>query len=108
MESFSLEPQYSTNEIAGKCIHCLAEQELHTCLRHLLLDENENPEVKQKYEALVTFLLSPELKKLRAESERYLADGKKVTVTVQIVEGQTEYKLNVNDDDPKPASSDDK
>jgi hypothetical protein len=36
MDSFNLEPTYTTGEIPGKCIRCLAEEELNTCLRAIL------------------------------------------------------------------------
>jgi hypothetical protein len=36
MQSFDLEPRYSNGEFPGKCIKCLAEQELDSCLRELL------------------------------------------------------------------------
>jgi hypothetical protein len=95
MESFDLEPRYSTNEISGKCLKCLSEQELNSCLRRLLREEGINEEVRLKYEALVAFLQSPESKQLRVESERYLAEGKKVSVRISINEGQPKYELIV-------------
>ena len=93
MKSFNLEPRYSTNEISGKCLKCLSEQELNSCLMQLLREEGINEEVKLKYEALVAFLQSPESKQLRVESERYLAEGKHVSVRISISEGQPKYEL---------------
>jgi hypothetical protein len=48
MQPFDLEPKYSNNEIPGKCIKCLAEQELYNCLRGLLGGESENKEMQQE------------------------------------------------------------
>ena len=96
MEPFELEPRYSTNEIAGKCIKCLGEQELNNCLRQLLREEEANEEVQHKYEALVTFLQSPESKQLRIESERYLAEGKGVSVIISYKNGKPEYELKID------------
>ena len=90
-----LEPRYSTKDVPGKCIKCLAEQKLDTCLRELLRSEEENPEQYQRYEALLTFLQSPESVKLREESERYLAEGKQVTVRIRIEEGKFRYELQI-------------
>ncbi len=90
-----LEPRYSTKDVPGKCIKCLAEQKLDTCLRELLRSEEENPERYQRYEALLAFLQSPESEKLREESERYLAEGKQVTVRIRIEEGKFGYELQV-------------
>ncbi len=93
MDSFDLEPRYSTNEISGKCLKCLSEHELNSCLLQLLREEGINEEVRSKYEALVTFLKSPESQRLREESERCLADGKQVSVRISIDEGQPKYDL---------------
>lgn len=95
MESYELEPRYSTNEIPGKCIKCLGEQELNSCLMQLLREEGINEAVQRKYEALVNFLQSPESKHLRDESERYLAEGKKVTVTIGTKNGKPVYGLKI-------------
>ena len=42
MDSFELEPGYSTKEIPGKCLKCLAEHELNNCLMLLLREEGED------------------------------------------------------------------
>jgi hypothetical protein len=95
MKTFELEPRYSTNEIPGKCIKCLGEQELNSCLMELLREEGISEDVKSKYEALVTFLQSPESKELRDKSERYLAEGRKVSVLIGSNQGKPEYMLRV-------------
>jgi hypothetical protein len=96
MQSFDLEPRYSDNEIPGKCIKCLAEQELNNCLRELLRGESENKEMQQRYEVLLAFLKSPESQKLRDESEKYLAEGKKVTLRLSFTDGKPKYELNID------------
>jgi molybdenum cofactor biosynthesis enzyme MoaA len=93
MDSVNLEPRYSTNQIPGKCIKCLAEKELYDCLRELLRDEKDDEELKEKYRMMITFLRSPESKKLRDESEKLLAEGKKVTLKISEVNGKPEYEL---------------
>ena len=55
-ESIDLEPRYSTKDMPGKCIKCLSEQKLDTCLREILRSEEDNPEQYQRYEALLAFL----------------------------------------------------
>jgi len=96
MNSFNLEPRYSTSQIPGKCIKCLAEQELNNCLLELLRIEGDEKDVEQRFEMLLTFLKSPESKKLRDESEKYLADGRKVTVKINFETGKPEYELKVD------------
>ena len=96
MEPYELEPRYSTNEIPGRCIKCLGEQELNSCLMQMLREEGVNEDVQKKYEALVTFLQSPESKHLRDESEKYLAEGKRVTVTIGSKNGKPVYGLKID------------
>ncbi len=96
MEPIKLEPGYSTRDIPGKCIKCLAEQKLNTCLRELLRSEAEDPELYRRYEALLAFLLSPGLEKLREESERYLAEGKQVALSISFEHGKPQYELKIN------------
>jgi hypothetical protein len=85
MKPFELEPRYSTNELPGKCIKCLGEQELNSCLMQMLREEPIDKDVRQRYEALVTFL----------ESEKYLAEGKKVSIVIGSRHGRPEYKLKI-------------
>jgi len=95
MEQINLDPRYSTKEIPGKCIKCLAEQELGSCLLELLKEEGENKELVQRFEALASFLKSPESKALRDESERYLAEGKRVAVKINFDSGKPRYELKI-------------
>jgi len=61
----------------------------------LLRGEGDDEELQQKLETLVSFLKSPESKKLRDESERYLAEGKQVTVKIHFETGKPKYELKV-------------
>ena len=96
MESFELEPRYSTREIPGKCLKCLAEKELNNCLLLLLQGDGEDEEIKRRFEALVSFLQSPESKRLRDESEKYLAEGKQVRLRIDFESGELQYKLKID------------
>jgi len=96
METINLDARYSTGDVPGKCIKCLAEQELNNCLLELLRAEGENSELAQRFEMLVSFLKSPESRKLRDESERYLAEGKQVTVRISFEDGKPKYELKIN------------
>ena len=95
METFDLEPKYSTSQVPGKCIKCLAEQELNNCLLQLLRGEDDNKELEQRFEMLAAFLRSPESQKLRDEAEKYLSEGKKVTLRINYISGKLEYELKV-------------
>jgi len=96
MDSFDLEPTYSTSQVPGKCIKCLAEQELDNCLRELLKGDENNEELQERFEMLVTFLKSPESQKLRDTSEQYLAEGKKVTLKLSLAGEKPKYELEVS------------
>lgn len=95
MEPINLEPGFSTKEIPGKCIKCLAEQELNNCLMELLRGEGENKELERRFEALVAFLKSPESSRLRDEAEGYLAEGKRVNLKISFEQGQPKYEIEV-------------
>ena len=98
MEPIDLDPRYSTNEIPGKCIKCLGEQELNKCLMQLLHTGDETSEnIQNKYEALVMFLQSSDSIKLRSDSERYLSEGKEVTVKIKFADGRPKYEINVKE-----------
>ena len=92
---FELEPQYSTDEIAGKCLKCLGEEEMNLCLRELLRGDHEDEAVIRRYKLLVGFLTSPDFERLRRESERLLSEGKRVAVRVEPegATGRTRYRL---------------
>ncbi len=93
--NLELEPRYSTREIPGRCIKCLAEEQSRDCLRQLLKGGSEDKELEETYEALVSLLKSPELQKLRDEAERYLAEGRDVKVVLHLGEGEPRYELKV-------------
>jgi hypothetical protein len=95
LKDIELTPHYSNKEVPGKCLKCLAEGEYDNCLRFLLRGEGCK-EIEQTYEALVTFLQSPESRGLRDESERYLADGKQVTLRISFEDNKPKYELTVN------------
>ena len=93
MEQIELSPRYSTSEISGKCVKCLAEAELNNCLLQLLSAGGDDKKMQQRFCALVAFLRSPEARALIDESERYLAEGKKVSVKIHYENDKLEYKI---------------
>lgn len=95
MESFNLSPSYSTGDIPGKCIKCLAEGELFSCLRILLREGDKDPESEKKYQLLLNFLKSPDVKKLIDETEKLLSEGKEASIELYVEEGEPKYKLKV-------------
>jgi hypothetical protein len=93
--NIELEPRYSTREIPGRCVKCLAEEQYRDCLRALLKGGSGGKELEETYEALVSLLKSPDLQKLRDESERYLAEGRDVKIVLHLGEGEPRYEIKV-------------
>jgi len=93
MEPIQLDPRYSTREIPGRCIKCLADQEVGSCLRLLLGTETDNEDVQKRYEALASFLRSPDMAKCRDECERYLSAGQEVSVRLHLGQGKPKYEI---------------
>jgi len=96
-EPISLDPRYTTSSVPGRCLKYLAEDELNQCLFGLLRDEGDEKELVRRFETLVDFLKSPESQKLRDESERYLSDGKEVSVRIYFVDGKPKYELKIKE-----------
>ena len=99
MDSYNLEPKYSTNEVTGRCVKCLAEHEMNTCLMSLLRgdDKDSEEETRKKYETLMTFLKSPAARELIDASEQYLSEGKKVNVKLYVTGDKPRYELEIVD-----------
>lgn len=94
-EPIDLTPRYSTNEVPGRCIKCLAEEKLFSCMRELLREEKEPGGLKQKYQILCTFLESADLQKLCDETESYLAEGKDVSIAINLENGELKYEIKL-------------
>ncbi len=95
MGDIEIEPRYSTREVAGKCIKCQAEQQSRNCLWELLKGEGGDEELAETYEAMIALLRSPELQRLRDESEKHLSEGKNVKILIHLGEGEPKYELKV-------------
>ncbi len=87
MDNFDLEPSYTSNEVPGRCLKCLAEKELNNCLFSLLGQQTSDKDLQQRYQALVSLLQSPDFERLRSQAERLLSEGKQVKVKVDYCEG---------------------
>jgi len=94
-EPIELEPRYTTGDLPGRCIKCLAEEELNKCLLSLLRIEGDNKELENRFEAIVSFLKSPESQKLRDEAERHLSEGNEVAVRIYFIDGKPKYELKI-------------
>jgi hypothetical protein len=97
LKGINLAPRYSTSSVPGRCVKCLAEDELNHCLFELLRGDGDEKEFVNRFEMLVSFLKSPESQKLRDESEKYLAEGKEVSVRIYFIDGKPKYELKIKE-----------
>ncbi len=95
MESIDLTPRYSTNDVPGRCIKCLAEEKLFSCMRELFKEDTDTGELEQRYNLLSSFLESSELQSLCDETEKYLAEGKEVSVKINLEAGEPKYQIQI-------------
>jgi hypothetical protein len=95
MKEIEMEPKYSTVELPGRCLKCLAEQEYGDCLRALLRGDEGKKEFEERFEAVISLLKSSDLAQLRNDSEKLLSDGKKVRLVISSDEGNYKYRLEV-------------
>lgn len=77
------------------CIETLARNEYERGLRSILAGESDEY-LAERTEVLRLLLETADFKDLRQESERYLLQGRKVTLTVYVDEGAVRYKLQVS------------
>ncbi len=78
----------------GHCIETVAKREHAAALKQLLGPGQSNKELEEKLEILRLFLETADFKKLRAESERHLLEGRIVKFVVYLENG-VKYEMQV-------------
>jgi hypothetical protein len=101
MDPIELEPKYSTNDITGRCLRCLAEQQLKDCILDMLSTDKDIGALQNKYEALVAFLQSPKAQSLIDETERLLSEGAQVKVRLSWENGDLNYSIILESESSK-------
>ena len=79
----------------AECIETLARREYQKCLRSCLAPTENSQELQEGIELLRLFLESADLKRLRAESERWLSERRDVEFILSLVDGKPETKMIV-------------
>ncbi len=77
----------------SRCIEMTAKKELESVTSELLSSENPSKTLLEKAEVLRQFLLTADLKKLRAESEPHLIAGKKVLFSLSMENGILRHSM---------------
>lgn len=77
------------------CIETVARAEHRKLQDYLLTGAKGQREAEEKLELLGLFLETADFKKLRAESEKQLVEGKKVKFTIYMENGKPAYKMSI-------------
>jgi len=80
----------------SSCIETVARREHEETVRRLLAGERPEESLKEKAETLRLFLETADLRRLRAESERHLVEGRKVRFVVFVRDGVAEHEMYVH------------
>ena len=79
----------------SNCIETVAKREYRETLEKLLAGDEENKELPERIELLRTFLETADFRKLRAESEKHLLEGRKVKFVLYLEQGTSKYDMQV-------------
>jgi hypothetical protein len=77
------------------CIETVAKREYEVVLKQLLTRKRRNKTLEEKLEILRLFLETADFTKLRAESEKYLVEGKAVRFSVFMENGKPGYEMDI-------------
>jgi len=88
MTYIELEPELDA------CVETQARRQYSELARHLL-EQGEDEELVQRLEILWRFLSTADFPQLRRESEKHLAEGKKVRFVLELENGQLKQEMEV-------------
>jgi hypothetical protein len=77
------------------CIEGTARQEYKKCANEYMQRGRKDRELEQKIELLRMFLETTDFRKLRAESEKHLIEGKKVKFILTLEKGKPRYEMKI-------------
>jgi hypothetical protein len=77
------------------CIETIARRKHAELAQILLGSEASDAETEEKLEAFRLFLETADFRKLRAESEKHLADGEDVRFTIYLEDGILKCEMDV-------------
>ncbi len=80
----------------SSCIETVTRREYSDATRTLLAVASPDDVLVEKAEVLRLFLEKADFRKLRAESEKHLLNGKKVKFIVSLEEGQLNYEMQLS------------
>jgi hypothetical protein len=78
------------------CIEAVAKREYEETVQSLMSSGEASDGTKAKMEILRIFLEQTDFRKLRAESEAHLVQGKRVTFVIQLEDGKAKYEMHTS------------
>ena len=78
------------------CIEGTARQEYKKSADEYMRKGQKDRKLEDRIELLRMFLETMEFRKLRADSEKHLVEGKNVKFTLTLVKGKPEYEMKVD------------
>lgn len=79
----------------SNCIEAVARKHYQQVVQGPMSSGEMSDEVKAKMEILRLFLEGADFRKLRAESEPHLLQGKKVTFVISAEHGMAKYEMHI-------------
>jgi hypothetical protein len=80
----------------SQCIETIARKKYDETVSQLLVSGEHNSKLLEIAELLKNFLETADFKKLRAESERHLVEGRNVKFVVYAEGGVLRYEIQIN------------
>jgi len=80
----------------SSCIETVAKREYEETLQSLMSPEEVGDEIKAKIEILRIFLEETDFRKLRAESEAHLTQGKRVAFVIHLEDGKAKCEMRTS------------
>lgn len=91
MDGIELVPSHS------HCIETKARDEFWNAANQYMEGGQKDKKLEEKIELLKAFLESADFKKLRSDSETYLAQGRRVRFVIRWEEGKPSYEMAVTE-----------
>ncbi len=80
----------------SNCIETIAKREYKETAQSLMSSGEVSDEIKAKVEILRLFLEGTDFRKLRAESEAHLVQGKRVTFVIHLADSKAQYEMHTS------------
>jgi hypothetical protein len=79
----------------SSCIETLARREHEQAVKKVLAADEPDDALVEKAETLRVFLETADLRRLRAESEKHLLEGRKVRFVISLEDGVARHDIQV-------------